>query len=165
MDLSAVRPDDVEIGGADGRNWAGISRSDDPTGKSLADFQNPLSSPLCKNISVFPKRKSGYMICHPVPQRGALAIVTDAGRDAMDAAASGTRCDRFQRHMACGRMALFPLSLEFRRTGTKPAEGLGAGVSRTAKPCGPDAPTLASSWRFIRRRRWQESPVTGESTI
>jgi hypothetical protein len=36
---------------------------------------------------------------------------------------------------------------------------------RTAKPCGPDAPTLASSWRKrFRRRRWQTSPVTGEST-
>ena len=37
---------------------------------------------------------------------------------------------------------------------------------RTAKSCGPDAPTLASSWRKrFRRRRWQESPVTGESAI
>ena len=36
---------------------------------------------------------------------------------------------------------------------------------RTAKSCGPDAPTLASSLRkLFRRRRWQESPVTGEST-
>jgi hypothetical protein len=36
---------------------------------------------------------------------------------------------------------------------------------RTAKSCGPDAPTLASSrWRQLRRRRWQTSPVTGEST-
>jgi hypothetical protein len=36
---------------------------------------------------------------------------------------------------------------------------------RTAKSCGPDAPTLASSWRKqFRRRRWQKSPVTGEST-
>ena len=38
---------------------------------------------------------------------------------------------------------------------------------RTAKSCGPDAPTLVSSWRrcFASRwRRWQESPVTGEST-
>jgi hypothetical protein len=35
---------------------------------------------------------------------------------------------------------------------------------RTAEPCGPDAPTLASSrWRQLRWRRWQESPVTGES--
>src|ERR1700720_3642194 len=46
---------------------------------------------------------------------------------------------------------------------------------RAAKSWGPDAPTLASSlWRRIgptgflmchfRRRRWQKSPVTGEST-
>jgi hypothetical protein len=40
----------------------------------------------------------------------------------------------------------------------------GAG-SRTAKSCGPDAPTLASSWRRqLRWRRWQTSPVSGEST-
>jgi len=26
-----------------------------------------LSSPLCKNISVFPKYKSGYINSHPVP--------------------------------------------------------------------------------------------------
>jgi hypothetical protein len=47
--------------------------------------------------------------------------------------------------------------------------------SRTAKSCGPDAPTLASSFAeacrpyrartfHIRGRRWQKSPVTGEST-
>jgi hypothetical protein len=118
--------------------------ADCPTGKSLADFQNPLSSPLRKNISVFPKPNHLYVLAIP-SHRGALAIVIDAGRDAMDAAASGTRCDRLQRHSVCGRMALFPLSLELRRTGTKPAEGLGAGVSRTAKPCGPGAPMLASS--------------------
>jgi hypothetical protein len=36
---------------------------------------------------------------------------------------------------------------------------------RTAKSCGPDAPTLASSLARRRaRRRWQTSPVTGEST-
>jgi hypothetical protein len=47
------------------------------------------------------------------------------------------------------------------------------GFLRTAKSCGPDAPTLASSLRKAmkcpdgpftpRRRRWQTSPVTGES--
>jgi quinol monooxygenase YgiN len=37
-------------------------------------------------------------------------------------------------------------------------------ILRTAKPCGPGAPTLALSWRKqFRRRRWQESPVTGKS--
>jgi hypothetical protein len=37
---------------------------------------------------------------------------------------------------------------------------------RTAKSCGPGAPTLALSLREAssRRRRWQESPVTEEST-
>ncbi len=37
-------------------------------------------------------------------------------------------------------------------------------VLRTAKSCGPDAPTLASSlWKRFHKRRWQESPVTEES--
>src|ERR1700744_23739 len=39
--------------------------------------------------------------------------------------------------------------------------------TRTAKACGPDAPTLASSsWEAnaSQGRRWQKSPVTGEST-
>jgi hypothetical protein len=44
-----------------------------------------LSSPLSKNISVFPKSKSGYMISHPVPHEGRIAVVTDAGWDAVDA--------------------------------------------------------------------------------
>src|SRR3984893_13701098 len=36
---------------------------------------------------------------------------------------------------------------------------------RTAKACGPDPLTLASSrQKKFRRRRWQKSPVTGEST-
>jgi len=35
---------------------------------------------------------------------------------------------------------------------------------RTAKSCGSDAPTLASSLRRqSRKRRWQKSPVTGKS--
>jgi hypothetical protein len=40
-----------------------------------------------------------------------------------------------------------------------------AALLRTAKSCGPDAPTLASSLQVVTcRRRWQKSPVTGEST-
>jgi hypothetical protein len=36
---------------------------------------------------------------------------------------------------------------------------------RTAKSCGPGAPTLASSFAELSAgRRWQKSPVTGEST-
>ena len=66
------------------------------------------------------------------PTEGRLAIVTNAGRDAVDAAARVTNV-----------------------------------LTRTAKSCGPDAPMLASSWRRCfasRRRRWQESPVTEESS-
>src|SRR4051812_23519249 len=37
-------------------------------------------------------------------------------------------------------------------------------VRRTAKSCGSDAPTLASSFAVNARRRWQTSPVTGKST-
>jgi hypothetical protein len=46
-----------------------------------------LSSPLCKNILIYRNSKSPL---YPSPSRltlGALAIVTDAGRDAVDAAA------------------------------------------------------------------------------
>jgi len=64
------------------------------------------------------------------PTEGRIAIVTDAGRDAVDA---GGAADE-------------------------------SADLRTAKSCGPDAPTLASSWRkHFRRRRWQKSPVTGRS--
>ena len=52
-----------------------------PTGKSL----NFLSSPICKNIPLRVLPKSAI---YPPPSRspeGRLAIVTDAGRDAVDA--------------------------------------------------------------------------------
>ena len=54
---------------------------DYPTGKSPRLRSSPnygLSSPFCKNISVFQKLDLGYMICHPVPLRGALANVINA---------------------------------------------------------------------------------------
>jgi hypothetical protein len=64
-----------------------------------------------------------------VPPEGRLAIVTDAGRDAVDADVLLT-----------------------------------SALKRTAKTCGPDASTLASSLRRRRRRRRrQESPISGES--
>jgi len=67
----------------------------------------------------------------PVPPEGRLAIVTDAGRDAVDADVLLTRA-----------------------------------LKRTAKTCGPDAPTPASSLRKanFRKRRWQQSPIAEEST-
>ena len=44
-----------------------------------------LSSPEIKYISLYQKYELGYIYCHPVPTRGAIAIVTNAGRGAVDA--------------------------------------------------------------------------------
>jgi hypothetical protein len=44
--------------------------ADYPTGKSLRRRTLSLSSPLCKNISVFQKSKSRYMIPRLTPPRG-----------------------------------------------------------------------------------------------
>jgi len=44
-----------------------------------------VSSPEIKNISLYPKGKSLHINSHPVPIRGALAIVTNEGRVAVDA--------------------------------------------------------------------------------
>jgi len=129
----------------------------DPTGKSP---RNP-SKPFRKNqapsekifrFAVYPNQF--YESRRPAPEDGRIAIVTDVG--------CGMRWTRVARETN----ALLPPSLEFRRTGASPGEAFGVDGSRTAKPCGPDAPTLASSWRRCfasRRRRWQESPVAGES--
>ena len=58
-----------------------------------------------------------------------------------------------------------PPSLRLRRTGTRTVDGFCARRSRTAKSCGPDTPTLVSSWRRAQLRRVTvtTSPVTGES--
>jgi hypothetical protein len=76
----------------------GTTFCDYPAGKSVAASTIGESSPPCKNISVFPKCKSVYMICHPVLLRGALAIVTNVGRVAVDATASGAQ-ERLQGEM------------------------------------------------------------------
>jgi hypothetical protein len=57
----------------------------DPTGKSLRFSNCGVSSPLCKNISVFPNYKSGYMIRHPVPKEGRCATSSTWDGDAVDA--------------------------------------------------------------------------------
>src|SRR5712672_3909926 len=72
---------------------------------------------------------------HPTPQEGRIMIVTDAGWDAVDAAAfcarkvAGQASRLVSDHKASGRETLL----------------------RTAKSCGPDAPTLASSSRRLSR--------------
>jgi len=49
-----------------------------------------LSSPKCKNILIFRNRKSVYILAPSRSDRGALAIVTDVERDAVDADAPTT---------------------------------------------------------------------------
>jgi hypothetical protein len=119
-----------------------------------------LSSPVCKNISLHPSGKSSLQIRAIPSHRGRIAIVTDAGWDAVDAAASCAQRDR--------RAGEEPVSDQQHADERR--------LQRTAKSCGPDAPTLASSSRMlcrpnrasdttlVRRRRWQKSPVTEEST-
>src|SRR6267154_5171404 len=53
-----------------------------------------VSSPLCKNISVFTHPKSLLELSPSHPTEGRIAIVTDAGWDAVDAAAFCARGDR-----------------------------------------------------------------------
>ena len=43
------------------------------------------SSPFVKNILIFRIVKSVYIFGHPASQEGRFAVVTDAGRDAVDA--------------------------------------------------------------------------------
>jgi hypothetical protein len=50
-------------------------RQINPTGKSLIF----VSSPISKNIPLNPSGKSSLRLAHPVPGRGALAIVTNVG--------------------------------------------------------------------------------------
>src|SRR6266850_261755 len=82
------------------------------------------SSPLCKNISVFVHPKSNLQLSQPTPPEGRIAIVTDAGRDAVDAAAFCARRDRragwrkaCERSTASGREMLL-------RTGTPGDSGV-----------------------------------------
>jgi len=58
---------------------------DCPTGKSRGDTGIRLSSPLRKNISVFPNPKSKLYDSPSRLTEGRFAIVTDARRDAVDA--------------------------------------------------------------------------------
>jgi hypothetical protein len=56
-----------------------------PTGKSMRPAWTRLSSPVRKNILIFRNTKSFVYLRHPVPLEGRIAIVTDAGGDAVDA--------------------------------------------------------------------------------
>ena len=72
-----------------------------------------VQSPLQKYFRSLLTQITCISLAVPFLHEGRFAIVTDVGRDAVDARSALTK----------------------------------ALILRTAKPCGPDAPTLASSWR------------------
>ena len=63
-----------------------------PSGGLLTDVSS-LISDFPKNISVPTYPKSSLELSTSRPTEGRIAIVTDAGRDAVDAAASGVKRD------------------------------------------------------------------------
>jgi len=56
-----------------------------PDGQISRAIYRPLSSPFCKNILIFRTPNQFYIPRRLVPSEGRFAIVTDAGRDAVDA--------------------------------------------------------------------------------
>jgi hypothetical protein len=76
----------IRARGADTGPGAG---ADCPTGKSAPPPPNPLSSPSAENIPLAGLLETALGIPPSDPTEGRIAIVTDAGLDAVDAAASG----------------------------------------------------------------------------
>jgi len=104
---------------------------------------NSLSSPLCKNISVFPNPKSELYGSLSRPTEGRVAIVTAAGRDAVDADALEDE------------RRVIPPSLKLRRTGTKPVEAFGVdGCGRRRRVV-----LTPRRWRQVRERQLSRATV------
>jgi hypothetical protein len=64
------------------RSMVGLDRTANPPDGQITKI---LSSPLRKNILLFRNAKSAIYRFRPAPKQGRIAIVTDAGWDAMDA--------------------------------------------------------------------------------
>src|SRR5258708_26606674 len=110
----------------------------------ISEFQNFL-------LTAGPNQPYSDLV--PPPYEGRFAIVTDVRRDAVDADA------------LIDERRVIPPSLKLRRAGTKPVEAFGVdGCGRRRRVV-----LTPRRWRQVRAkergRRWQESPVAGESTI
>jgi hypothetical protein len=140
-----------------------------------------LSSPSRKNIPLHPSGKSSLQARPVSPEKGRIMIVTNARWDAMDATASGAQRDRraglpVSDRPARGRTMLQPVFARTRRDARGPARPLAKMVAdgevvwswrpdAGVKSCGDaSGPTGFEMYRQSAGRRWQESPVTGEST-
>ena len=96
-----------------------------------------MSSPLCKNISVFIHPKSSLELFASRPHKGRIAIVTDAARDAVDAAAFCAQRD-------C-------------RAGDEPASGQQRADERCC--CGRRSRVVLTPRRWRQVRGWQVGPT------
>src|SRR6476620_12619132 len=127
-----------------------------PTGKSV--FAIKTCPALPQKIFRFRRRENQfYQLAPSHPPRGALAIVTNAGWDAVDATAparkviAGRALRLVSGSRRARRTALLSPSTKLRRTCPKPGEAFGEDGLRTAKPCGPDT----RCWCQVERRRSQ----------
>jgi hypothetical protein len=148
-----------------------------PTGKSA----KTCPAPLTKIFRLTRRANHLYKLVPSHPGRGGSRVVTNARWDAMDATASGAQWDRraglpVSDRPARGRTRLLTVFARTRRTARGPARPLAWTVAdgevvwswrpdAGVKFCG-DAfhPTGSEMHLSSARRRWQESPVTGEST-
>src|ERR1700681_3780419 len=147
-----------------------------PTGKSA----KTCPAPPTKIFRLTRRANHLYKFAPSHPRRGGSRVVTNARWDAMDATASGAQWDRraglpVSDRPACGRTAPLTVFARTRRTARGPARPLAQMVAdgevvwswrpdAGVKSCGDaSGPTGLEMYRQSARRRWQESPVTGES--
>jgi hypothetical protein len=107
-----------------GKSNPGIGmRQIDPTGKSLLIFRNRVKPLWQKYFASLPTQISSLIRTVPFRQEGRFAIVTNAGRDAVDAKASGAH---WQSQGEMNLVSGFAGVQDDRR------------FLRTVKPCGSD---------------------------
>jgi len=73
-----------------------------PTGKSPGQFTAPRVQPLLQKYSDFPKTQIGLYPLPSRPTEGRFAIVTDAGRDAVDARSARDESAFLRTEKSCG---------------------------------------------------------------
>jgi hypothetical protein len=73
-----------------------------PTGKSPGQFIDPSVQPLLKKYSDFPKQQISPISSPSRSSEGRFAIVTDAGRDAVDARSAKDESAFLRTEKSCG---------------------------------------------------------------
>ena len=81
---------------------ANVGRRGLPDGQITASSDCPLSIPLCKNISLHARPKSNPYFPPSRPTEGRIAIVTNAGRDAVDAGGASDEGVGLRTAKSCG---------------------------------------------------------------